>query len=152
MSYYSLDDEKQAVEKVMKRLGLEPDENYFRTDRYVHPFFFYWPFSSWIIFNFAREWCYLIFTDDELIVLPLESGSDTIGDEVIRIVHSDVQDFKVKRALMSVHIRFSHAGESYYLYLDGYGVFDRGSDSYSPDHYQVIKSRDFYGLGKGDMS
>lgn len=146
---YSIEEERKLLEKKLKSLGIILNRNYFSAHKGLHPLLSIPLSFSPIYYVFIIKFCYLVFTNDQLILLFSDFSKPEKEDHIQKINYSQVNDFTLTKYIKYDCIQFTYDGQPYYFYTDydNWTHYYLGSN-YSIDNFLNLKEQNFMGLLK----
>lgn len=143
---YTLEEEDRIFEQILRNRGIQLNNNYFRANRGYHPFFQ----KIISIFRnlrvFLRKTYFLIFTDDQLILMHKDHSNGSIDDNIIKIEYDSIDNFDVVHQRIYYRIQFEYDNEEFYFYIDADGVLSIRESEFSRDNFHTLKDDNFMGL------
>lgn len=155
---YTIQDEKNRLESFLRKENIEVNHNYLRMEKGPKPLLYRTMTLSHQLRFKILEFCFLIFTEDCLILLSQNEDYEFSSDNMIKIKFSDLHDFSFRRKYSDYCISFEYGKKDYYYYLtDRLGsrvldkIFNLKTKNYSYENLVYLKKTNFKGLLQKDI-
>lgn len=150
---YTIQDEKNKLERFLKKENIEVNHNYLRMEKGPKPLLYrVITFSHQLRFKSLKQY-FLIFTADYLILLFQDEEYKFTTNNMVKINHNDIHNFSFQRKYGDYCIFFTHSNEDYNFYLNDRlssrildKVFNLKKLNYSYENLAFLKENNFMGL------
>lgn len=143
---YTAEQEGKVFEEILRDLGIELNNNYFRAEKGFHPFIHRILSSSRIIKGYFMKSYFLVFTSDQLILMYRDNSKSSIDDNIVKMDYEDIQNFDVTQNFAYYCLQFKYDDKQFYFHIDADGVFSLTERNYSDENFHALKDKDFMGL------
>lgn len=145
---YTAEQEGILLEEILKDLGIALNHNYFRAEKGVRPLLHKLFSYSMIYRGHIMKFYFLVFTEDQLILLNSDGLQGSIEKNISKINYEDIKEFTITRRFIYYCVQFEYNNKRFYFYIDADGVYSFTGLNYSDKNFHFLKERNFMGLLK----
>ncbi len=151
----TIDDEKNRLERFLKKENIENDRNYLRMEKGPKPFLYKVLTLSHQLRLTILEFYYLIFTENHIILLTQNKDYEFTTKNMIITNHHAIHGFSFQKIYGAYCISFTYQNKKYYFYLnDSFStrvlgnIFGTNTKNYSRNNLINLEKKNFMGLLK----
>lgn len=152
---YTLEDEKNTLERFLRNQNIQPYYNYLRMEKGPRPFFYTAISLSYQLRFSIFQFYYLVFTKNCIYLLTQDKEFNFNANNMTKINYDAIHNFSHERKLGAYCLSFTHLNEDYYFYLnDRFSsrvlskLFNTETMNYSRYNLSYLESTNFMGLLK----